>query len=82
MNELIHMTRAEWVLFAVVTVLCVVGLLLPKFGNQLGHFFLGDDPTVVVWRNKWAKRRQQGRERRLARRAARKARKAEKRESS
>lgn len=73
------MTTDEWLLFAVATVLCVGGLLLPKAGNLLGQAFLGEDPAVKTWRTKWRERRDLGRAQRAERRAAKKLRKAERR---
>ena len=77
LTELLEMTTDEWLLFAVATVLCVGGLLLPKAGNLLGRMFLGEDPAVRDWRGKWRKRRELRRAMRAERRALKRRRKAE-----
>lgn len=76
LNELQQMTADEWLLFAVATVLCVGGLLLPKVGNMLGRAFLGEDPAVRSWRGRWQARRQMRRQMRAERKAEKRRRKA------
>ncbi len=75
MGELLELTRDEWLLAALATVLCVGGLLLPKAGNLLGQLFMGEDPAVLRWRRKRAEMRDRRREQRLARKALKRARK-------
>ncbi|GEM_PF-2939828 len=77
MSELLQMTTDEWLLFAVATLLCVGGLLLPMAGNLLGRMFLGEDPAVRNWRQKLAERRALRRQMRAQRRAEKKRKKAE-----
>ncbi len=78
MAELLDMTGPEWFLVGLTAVLCVIGLLLPRFGNQIGKAVMGEDPAVVSWRSAWAQRRAQRRSERSAKNAARRARKAAK----
>ena len=79
MSDLLNMTGVELFLVALTCVLCVIGLLLPKFGNQIGKAVLGEDPEVVTWRQAWATRRKLRRTQRAERRAARKERRQQKR---
>ena len=82
MGELFDMTRAEVVLAALVTLLCVGGLLLPSAGNMIGQLFMGEDPAVLRWRKKLAEVRARRREQRLARKAAQRERKRKRREAA
>ncbi len=76
MTELLDMTKPELFIVGLTMVLCVVGLLLPRFGNQIGKAVMGEDPEVTGWRAAWATRRTQRRQERAARKSAARARKA------
>lgn len=76
MAELLEMTQPELFIVAVTMVLCVIGLLLPRFGNQIGKAVMGEDPAVTGLRKAWADRRALRRAQRKSRKAAAKARKA------
>ena len=82
MGELLEMTRAEWLLTAVATLLCVGGLLLPAAGNLIGQAFMGEDPAVLRWRTKMAEVRAHRRDQRLARKALKRARKRARKEAA
>lgn len=82
MGELLNMTGPELVLAALVTLLCVGGLLLPSAGNMIGQLFLGQDPAVLRWRKRLAEVRARRREQRLATKAAKRERKRKRREAA
>ncbi|HAN31432.1 MAG TPA: hypothetical protein DCQ06_07525 [Myxococcales bacterium] len=81
MADLLLLTGTELFLVALTCGLCVVGLLLPGFGNQIGKAVLGEDPEVVTWRQAWAARRSLRRKQRVTRRAERKARRLARRQA-
>jgi hypothetical protein len=71
--EVLHeMTGPEWALLGWTLAVCLLGMLLPWLGNQLGRLFLGEDPVLVRWRQARAAKKAA----RVAQREARKARKA------
>jgi hypothetical protein len=76
LDDLAQLTPDEWLVVAVATILCVGGLLLPMAGNLLGQLFLGEDPAVRNWRQKWLARREQKRALRSTRKAEKRRRKA------
>ena len=76
MSELLDLTKPELFIVALAMVLCVVGLLLPRFGNQIGKAVMGEDPEVTGWRKVWAARRAQRRRERDDRKASARQRKA------
>jgi hypothetical protein len=67
------MTGPEAFVVGLTLLLCVGGLLLPRFGNAIGRSVLGEDPAVRRWRDAWAARRTALREQRIARKAAQRA---------
>ncbi|MCO4764021.1 MAG: hypothetical protein KC502_21080 [Myxococcales bacterium] len=77
MVELLDMTRYELFIVGLTMLLCVSGLLLPRFGNKIGRAMIGEDPEVTGWRKAWASRRVLRRDQRVARKDARRQRKAE-----
>lgn len=72
LQALRDMTGPEWAMLVWTLAVCLLGMLLPWLGNQLGRLFLGEDPLLVRWRQARAAKKAA----RLAQRDARKARKA------
>lgn len=78
--DLLSMNGGEAFVVGLTMLLCVGGLLLPRFGNAIGRALLGEDPAVRRWRDAWARRRQTRRSERAARKAEKRARRAARRD--
>jgi hypothetical protein len=78
--DLAAMTGPEAFVVGLTMALCVIGLMLPKFGNAIGRSVLGEDPVVRRWRDAWASRRDARRAERVARKADKRAARARRRD--
>lgn len=75
-QELLQLSAIDWFVVGLATFTCLVGALLPRFGNFIGRLMLGEDPLLAKWQLARRQRRERGLELKAQRKAGKQARRA------
>lgn len=68
-HELLQLSAIDWFVVGLATFTCLVGALLPRFGNFIGRLMLGEDPLLARWQQARLQRRERGQQLKAARKA-------------
>lgn len=60
LRELLQLSAIDWFVVGLATFTCLVGALLPRFGNFIGRLMLGEDPLLAKWQLARVQRRERG----------------------